>query len=51
MGKGTQSDGVESKPSEIVNDINALVAETMPLRRQVGDCTIRVRDTHLCYEL
>jgi hypothetical protein len=36
MGKGAQSDGVESKPRKIINDINALVTETMPLRRQVG---------------
>jgi len=33
MGTGAQSDGVESKPSEIVHNINALIAETMPLRR------------------
>jgi hypothetical protein len=36
MGKGAQSDGVESEPREIVDDINTLVAEPMPLRRQVG---------------
>lgn len=36
MGKGAQGDGVESEPGKIVDDINALVAETMPLRRQVG---------------
>jgi hypothetical protein len=51
MGKGAQSDGVESEPREIVNDINALVAEPMPLYRQVGDSTTRIRDTHLCYQL
>jgi len=33
MGKGAQSNGVESKPCEIVNNIDALIAETMPLRR------------------
>ena len=36
MGKCAQRDGVESEPSKVVNDINTLVAETMPLRRQVG---------------
>jgi hypothetical protein len=51
MGKGAQGDGVESEPGKIVDDINALVAKTMPLYRQVGHLTIRVRYTHLCYEL
>jgi len=44
MGKGAESDGIESEPSKVIHDIDTLIAEAVPLRNKLDHSRLVMRD-------